>query len=85
MRTCAVAAAMAAPSILASHDVELVARCAQRVVLLAEGRVVADGPAREVLTESVTFSTQVNKLFGGRYLTVEDVIPAEGGDGDAGV
>ena len=43
--------------ILASHDVELVARCAQRVVLLAEGRVVADGPAREVLTESVTFST----------------------------
>jgi energy-coupling factor transport system ATP-binding protein len=60
--------------VLASHDVELVASCAQRVVLLAEGRVVADGPAREVLTESVTFSTQVNKLFGGRYLTVEDVL-----------
>jgi energy-coupling factor transport system ATP-binding protein len=60
--------------ILASHDVELVASCAGRVVLLAEGRVVADGPAREVLTESVTFSTQVNKLFGGRYLTVDDVL-----------
>ena len=58
--------------ILASHDVELVGSCAQRVALLADGRVVADGPAREVLTESVTFSTQVNKLFGGRYLTVDD-------------
>ena len=62
--------------ILASHDVELVASCARRVVLLAEGKVVADGPAREVLTESVTFSTQVNKLFGGRYLTVDDVLEA---------
>jgi len=60
--------------VLASHDVELVAECAQRVVLLAEGRVVAEGPARDVLTESVTFSTQVNKLFGGSYLTVEDVL-----------
>ncbi len=60
--------------VLASHDVELVASCAQRVVLLAEGRVIAQGPARDVLTESVTFSTQVNKLFGGRYLTVEDML-----------
>jgi energy-coupling factor transporter ATP-binding protein EcfA2 len=63
--------------VLASHDVELVASCAQRVVLLAEGRVVTEGPARDVLTESVTFSTQANKLFGGRYLTVEDVLGDE--------
>jgi energy-coupling factor transport system ATP-binding protein len=46
------------------------------VVLLADGAVVAAGPAREVLTESVTFSTQVNRLFGGQFLTVEDVIGA---------
>jgi energy-coupling factor transport system ATP-binding protein len=63
--------------LLASHDVELVAGCAQRVVLLAEGRVVATGGVRDVLTESVTFSTQVNKLFGGRYLTVEDILKEE--------
>jgi energy-coupling factor transport system ATP-binding protein len=63
--------------LLASHDVELVAGCAQRVVLLAEGRVAASGGVRDVLTESVTFSTQVNKLFGGRYLTVEDVLKEE--------
>ena len=47
--------------------------------------MVADGPAREVLTESVTFSTQVNKLFGGRYLTVDDVMPAEKTGSDAEV
>jgi energy-coupling factor transporter ATP-binding protein EcfA2 len=64
--------------VLASHDVELVGSCAQRVALLADGRVVADGPARDVLTESVTFSTQVNKLFGGRFLTVEDALAGIG-------
>ncbi|MGB6838296.1 MAG: cobalt ABC transporter ATP-binding protein, partial [Dehalococcoidia bacterium] len=58
------------------HDVELAARCAQRVALLAEGELVAEGPTRHVLTESLTFSTQVNKLFGGRFLTVEDVLQA---------
>jgi len=60
--------------VLASHDVELVASCADRVVLLAGGSVVATGSAREVLTESVTFSTQVNKLYGGDCLTIEDVL-----------
>jgi len=62
--------------LLASHDVELAGACADRVLLLAEGRVVVEGPAREVLTETLTFSTQVNKLFGGRFLTPEDVVGA---------
>jgi energy-coupling factor transport system ATP-binding protein len=60
--------------VLASHDVELAARAADRVVLLAEGEVIADGPARSVLTESMAFSTQANKLFGGDVLTVEDAL-----------
>ena len=60
--------------IIASHDVELAGRCADRVLLLAEGEVVAAGPARSVLTETLTFSTQVNKLFGGTFLTPEDVV-----------
>ena len=55
----------------------LAGRCADRVLLLSEGRVVVDGPARSVLTESLTFSTQVNKLVGGSYLTPEDVIAGE--------
>ncbi len=62
--------------ILASHDVELAARCAGRVLLLAEGRIVIDGPAREALTETLTFSTQVNKLLGGDLLTPEDALAA---------
>ncbi len=60
--------------VLASHDVELVAAVADRVVLLAEGQVVADEPTRAALTGSVMFSTQTNKLFGGNVLTVEDAI-----------
>lgn len=64
--------------ILASHDVELAARCAGRVLLLAEGRVIVDGPAREALSETLTFSTQVNKLLGGDLLTPEDALAAIG-------
>ena len=72
-RRCGAGAAV----IVASHDVELAARCADRVVLLSDGDVVVEGTAREVLTETLTFSTQVNKLLGGRYLTPEDVLGAE--------
>ncbi len=68
--------ASGATVLLASHDVELAGACADRVLLLAEGHVVVEGPAREVLTETLTFSTQVNKLLGGRFLTPEDVIEA---------
>ncbi len=61
--------------LLATHDVELVAQCATRVVLLAEGEVVVDGPTREVMTGSLVFASQVNKLYRDpHYLTVQDVI-----------
>ncbi len=61
--------------IMATHDVELVARCADRVVIMAEGQVVVDGPVREVMTESLVFASQVNKLLrDNRFLTVEDVV-----------
>jgi energy-coupling factor transport system ATP-binding protein len=62
-------------TILATHDVELVARFAQRVVLLGEGEVVVDGPVREVMTASAVFASQVNKLLRDeRFLTVDDVL-----------
>ncbi len=61
--------------IMATHDVELAARCADRVVLLAEGQVVVDGPARQVMSDSQVFASQVNKLFRDpRFLVVEDVL-----------
>jgi energy-coupling factor transport system ATP-binding protein len=34
--------------VMATHDVELVASCADRVVLLGDGQIVVDGPAREM-------------------------------------
>ncbi|MDH4208190.1 MAG: energy-coupling factor transporter ATPase [Anaerolineae bacterium] len=66
--------------IMSTHDVELVARCADRVVILGEGQVVVDGPAREVMSNSMVFASQVNKLFGdARFLTVEDVLKVAAG------
>lgn len=37
--------------IVVTHDVEFVAECNPRVVLMSEGRIVADGPAEEILTD----------------------------------
>jgi energy-coupling factor transport system ATP-binding protein len=60
--------------VLATHDIELVAEVATRVVMLGNGEVIADGPPREVLTGSLSYTTQMNKVFGGSYLTVADVV-----------
>lgn len=49
--------------LLSSHDVEFVAECADRVVVLADGDVVADGPSREVLVASPTFAPQVARIL----------------------
>ena len=65
--------------IMATHDVELAAACADRAVLMAEGQIVVDGSAREVMSDSQVFSSQINKLFRDpRYLVVEDVLRAIG-------
>jgi energy-coupling factor transporter ATP-binding protein EcfA2 len=61
--------------LMASHDVELVAQCADRVVMLGEGRVIVDGPTRAVMSESLVFASQINKLFRDpALLTVEDAL-----------
>ncbi len=60
--------------VVATHDVEFVANAADRVIMLAEGEIVADGTPAEVLAGSLTFGTQMNRLFGGDVLTVEDAI-----------
>ena len=59
--------------VLATHDVELVAEVANRVALLGDGRIVAEGTPREVLAGSLAFTTAVNKLYGGTFLTPQDV------------
>lgn len=60
--------------LLATHDVELVAEVATRVVLLGDGRIVGDGGPREVLSGSLTFATAINKLYGDRFLTPRDIL-----------
>jgi energy-coupling factor transport system ATP-binding protein len=57
--------------VMATHDVELVAEWADRVILMGDGEIVADGAPGEILSGSLTFATQINKLFGGTALTVE--------------
>ena len=42
--------------------------------MLAEGSIVLDAPVRDALSGSLNYSTQINRLFGGTYLTVEDVL-----------
>jgi energy-coupling factor transport system ATP-binding protein len=59
--------------VLVTHDVELVAECADRVVMLADGSVLSDGPVRDALSGSLSWSTQINKVFGGTWLTVRDI------------
>jgi energy-coupling factor transport system ATP-binding protein len=57
--------------VLATHDVELAARCATRAVVLGDGEVVAEGDARGVLAGSL-FAPQVLRVL-PPYLTVEEV------------
>ena len=61
--------------VVVTHDVEFVAELADRVLVLEAGRVIADGPAREVLTSIAAFTPQVAQVFPG-YLTVEDAVAA---------
>ncbi|MBB2984973.1 ABC transporter ATP-binding protein [Terracoccus luteus] len=63
--------------LLATHDVELAAEIADRVVILADGEVVGDGPARDVLAASPAFAPQVTKvLLPQTWLTVAEVAAA---------
>jgi energy-coupling factor transporter ATP-binding protein EcfA2 len=71
--------------VLATHDVELVAQAANRAVVLAEGEIVSDGAARDVVCHSPVFAPQVAKVLApDTWLTVDEVRIALGdrhGDG----
>ena len=60
--------------LVSTHDVEFVAGVAGRVVVMAEGEIVADGPAEDVIGSSPMFAPQVAKVLAPqRWLTVEQV------------
>ncbi|WP_069743396.1 ABC transporter ATP-binding protein [Streptomyces sp. EN23] len=60
--------------VLATHDVELAAELAHRVVILADGEVVADGPTAQVVVSSPAFAPQTAKILAPQeWLTVSQV------------
>jgi energy-coupling factor transporter ATP-binding protein EcfA2 len=63
-------------AVFATHDVELAAALATRVVMLAGGRVIADGSPQEVLGDSPVFAPQTARVFGPEWLTPEEVAHA---------
>ena len=64
-------AAAGAAVAVATHDAELVAAFAERVVLLGPGVVIADGPPAELLGGGRHFSTEVARVTDGAALTPE--------------
>jgi energy-coupling factor transport system ATP-binding protein len=67
--------------LVATHDPEFVAAFADRVVLLADGAPIADGPTRQVLTGGSYFVTETARILGGLD---EALTPAQGAAALAG-
>jgi energy-coupling factor transport system ATP-binding protein len=51
--------------LVATHDPEFVAEFAHRVILLGEGRVIADGPTAGILASGTYFATETARILGG--------------------
>jgi energy-coupling factor transporter ATP-binding protein EcfA2 len=56
---------VAGAALVATHDAEFAAEFADRVILLAAGGVIADGPVREVLCGGSYFVTETARILGG--------------------
>ncbi|HAG07280.1 MAG TPA: hypothetical protein DCL13_03815 [Peptococcaceae bacterium] len=61
--------------VVVTHDTEFVAQYAERVILLFDGHLVADGPKHAVLGRSVFYAPQICRLFHG--FTEEIVLTLE--------
>ena len=48
---------------IATHDVELVADIADRVIFIADGEMISDSDVREALLSSPAFAPQVAKAY----------------------
>ncbi len=59
--------------IVTTHDVDFAGTLADRIVLLSDGRVVADGTPETVLGESLAYAPTVSRVFGPAFRHLEDV------------
>ncbi len=66
--------------LLVTHDVELAAAVADRVLIMKDGRICVVGAPAEVLAAAPEFAPQVARLFpGSGWLTPEDVEMSDAG------
>jgi energy-coupling factor transport system ATP-binding protein len=60
--------------VVSTHDVEFVAANTHRVLLMAEGELVADGPTADIVVASPSFAPQVAKILApSPWLTVDQL------------
>ena len=77
-------AAQGGTVILCTHDTEVAARYAERIVVMTEGRIVADAPPREIFAREEVLTVAglrsplafrvARELYGGDALSVEEVV-----------
>jgi energy-coupling factor transport system ATP-binding protein len=67
--------------LVATHDVELAAILADRVLVMAAGDIVADGSPTDILSGSTALAPQVSRILGRGWLTVDQVRSALVGSG----
>lgn len=72
-------------TIMATHDLELAAETADLVQVIGDGRSIVHAPPSEVMPGSLFFGTVVNRVLGGKALTLRDLNSNEGDVGGATV
>jgi energy-coupling factor transport system ATP-binding protein len=62
---------------VATHDVEFMAEIADRIIVLQDGRVVADGPARQVMTSGKAPASEIFRLTSPvSWFTTKEILRA---------
>ena len=60
--------------VVSTHDVEFVARATHRVLIMAEGELIGDGPTADVVVGSPSYAPQITKILAPHpWLTVEQL------------
>lgn len=60
---------------IVTHDIELAARVADRVVILNDGHIQSEGSVKSIIGQDDIFGSQISRLYPGRrWITVQDVI-----------
>ncbi len=81
-------AAHGAAVVIATHDVEFAAEFAERVVLLGDGVVIADGPSADILSGGWYFATEVARVLDAPGVVTPEqgaaLLARPGGEGGGG-